>query len=66
MCTQEVFQVQRSQLMGLLVLGFLEGFERVLDWLLFWEVLFWEDFEGLSLRGQPLSHLARCLLDIAE
>lgn len=52
--------------MGLLVLGFLEGFERVLDWLLFWEVLFWEDFEGLSLRGQPLSHLARCLLDIAE
>ncbi|KAK2503011.1 hypothetical protein MC885_017372 [Smutsia gigantea] len=64
MCTQEVFQAQRSQLMGLLVLGSLEGFESVLDWLLFWEVLSWEDYEDLSLQGQPFSHLARCLLDI--
>ncbi|XP_019499238.1 PREDICTED: nucleotide-binding oligomerization domain-containing protein 2 isoform X2 [Hipposideros armiger] len=63
MCTQEAFQAQRSQLVELLVSGSLEGFESVLDWLLSWEVLSWEDYEGLSLLGQPLSHLARRLLD---
>lgn len=63
MCTQEAFQAQRSQLVGLLVSGSLEGFESVLDWLLSWDVLSWEDYEGLSVLGQPLSHLARRLLD---
>ncbi|XP_026350515.3 nucleotide-binding oligomerization domain-containing protein 2 isoform X1 [Ursus maritimus] len=63
MCTQDAFQAQRSQLVGLLVSGSLEGFESVLDWLLSWEVLSWEDYEGLSLPGQPLSRLARRLLD---
>uniref|UniRef100_A0A8C0MLS9 Nucleotide-binding oligomerization domain-containing protein 2 n=1 Tax=Canis lupus familiaris TaxID=9615 RepID=A0A8C0MLS9_CANLF len=63
MCTQEAFQTQRSQLVGLLVSGSLEGFESILDWLLSWEVLSWEDYEGLSLLGQPLSYLARRLLD---
>ncbi|XP_062967594.1 nucleotide-binding oligomerization domain-containing protein 2 [Cynocephalus volans] len=63
MCSQEAFQAQRSQLVGLLVSGSLEGFESILDWLLSWEVLSWEDYEGLSLLGQPLSHLARRLLD---
>lgn len=63
MCTQEAFQAQRSQLVGLLVSGSLEGFESVLDWLLSWDVLSWEDYEGLSVLGLPLSHLARRLLD---
>ena len=63
MCTQEALQAQRSQLVGLLVSGSLEGFESILDWLLSWEVLSWEDYEGLSLLGQPLSQLARRLLD---
>ncbi|XP_016060492.1 PREDICTED: nucleotide-binding oligomerization domain-containing protein 2 [Miniopterus natalensis] len=63
MGTQEAFQAQRSQLVELLVSGSLEGFESVLDWLLSWEVLSWEDYEGLSLVGQPLSHAARRLLD---
>uniref|UniRef100_G3TCQ2 Nucleotide-binding oligomerization domain-containing protein 2 n=2 Tax=Loxodonta africana TaxID=9785 RepID=G3TCQ2_LOXAF len=63
MCTQEGFQAKRSQLVGLLVSGSLEGFEGVLDWLLSWEVLSWEDYESLSVLGQPLSHLARRLLD---
>ncbi|XP_006897170.1 PREDICTED: nucleotide-binding oligomerization domain-containing protein 2 [Elephantulus edwardii] len=63
MCTQEGFQAQRSQLVGLLVSRSLEGFEGVLDWLLSWEVLSWEDYESLSIVGQPLSHLARRLLD---
>ncbi|KAM9192346.1 nucleotide-binding oligomerization domain-containing protein 2 [Dugong dugon] len=63
MCTQEGFQAKRSQLVGLLVSRSLEGFEGVLDWLLSWEVLSWEDYESLSLLGQPLSHLARHLLD---
>ncbi|XP_039097472.1 nucleotide-binding oligomerization domain-containing protein 2 isoform X2 [Hyaena hyaena] len=63
MCTQEGFQAQRSQLVGLLVSGSLEGFESILDWLLSWEVLSWEEYEGLSVLGQPLSHLARRLLD---
>ncbi|XP_004450484.2 nucleotide-binding oligomerization domain-containing protein 2 isoform X2 [Dasypus novemcinctus] len=63
MCTQEGFQAQRSQLLGLLVSGSLEGFESVLDWLLSWEVLSREDYESLSLLGQPLSLLARRLLD---
>ncbi|XP_076988519.1 nucleotide-binding oligomerization domain-containing protein 2 isoform X2 [Tamandua tetradactyla] len=64
MCTQEGFQAQRSRLVGLLVSGSLEGFESILDWLLSWEVLSWEDYESLSLLGQPLSLLARRLLDI--
>ncbi|XP_036131237.1 nucleotide-binding oligomerization domain-containing protein 2 [Molossus molossus] len=63
MCAQDTFQAQRSQLVGLLVSGSLEGFESVLDWLLSWEVLSWEEYEGLSLLGQPLSHSARRLLD---
>ncbi|KAM4833860.1 nucleotide-binding oligomerization domain-containing protein 2 isoform 2-T2 [Thomomys bottae] len=64
MCSREDFQAQRSQLVALLVSGSLEGFECILDWLLSWEVLSWEDYEGLRLLGQPLSHSARCLLDI--
>ncbi|XP_065755395.1 nucleotide-binding oligomerization domain-containing protein 2 [Phocoena phocoena] len=63
MYTQDAFQAQRSQLVELLVSGSLEGFESVLDWLLSWEVLSWEDYEGLNLLGQPVSHLARRLLD---
>lgn len=49
--------------MALLVSGSLEGFESILDWLLSWDVLSWEDYEGLHLPGQPLSHSARRLLD---
>ncbi|XP_015428127.1 PREDICTED: nucleotide-binding oligomerization domain-containing protein 2 [Myotis davidii] len=63
MCTQEAFQAQRSRLVGLLGSGSLEAFESVLDWLLSWDVLSWEEYEGLHVLGQPLSHLARCLLD---
>ncbi|KAM6176188.1 nucleotide-binding oligomerization domain-containing protein 2 [Erethizon dorsatum] len=63
MSSQEAFQAQRSQLVGLLVSGSLEGFESILDWLLSWEVLSWEEYEGLCLLGQPLSHVARRLLD---
>ncbi|KAM5263929.1 nucleotide-binding oligomerization domain-containing protein 2 [Ctenodactylus gundi] len=63
MSSREAFQAQRSQLVGRLVSGSLEGFESVLDWLLSWEVLSWEEYEGLCLPGQPLSHVARRLLD---
>nr|AAN52935.1 NOD2 [Mus musculus] len=63
MCSQEEFQAQRSQLVALLISGSLEGFESILDWLLSWDVLSREDYEGLSLPGQPLSHSARRLLD---
>ncbi|XP_005367100.1 nucleotide-binding oligomerization domain-containing protein 2 [Microtus ochrogaster] len=63
MCSQEDFQARRSQLVALLVSGSLEGFESILDWLLSWDVLSWEDYEGLRLPGQPLSHSARHLLD---
>ncbi|XP_069868068.1 nucleotide-binding oligomerization domain-containing protein 2 isoform X1 [Dipodomys merriami] len=63
MCSREDFQAQRSQLVALLISGSLEGFECILDWLLSWEVLSWEDYESLCLLGQPLSHSARCLLD---
>ncbi|XP_027725378.1 nucleotide-binding oligomerization domain-containing protein 2 isoform X2 [Vombatus ursinus] len=64
MCTQEFFQAQRSQLVGQLALRSLENFESILDYLLSWEVLTWEDYESVSLPGQPLSTLARRLLDI--
>ncbi|XP_003477732.2 nucleotide-binding oligomerization domain-containing protein 2 isoform X2 [Cavia porcellus] len=64
MSSQEAFQAQRSQLVGLLVSGSLEGFESILDWLLSWEVLSWEEYEGLRLPSQPLSHAARHLLDM--
>ncbi|XP_043754359.1 nucleotide-binding oligomerization domain-containing protein 2 isoform X1 [Cervus elaphus] len=63
MCAQDAFQTQRSQLVESLVSGSLEGFESILDQLLSREVLSWEDYEGLSLVGQPISHLARRLLD---
>ncbi|XP_047384578.1 nucleotide-binding oligomerization domain-containing protein 2 isoform X1 [Sciurus carolinensis] len=63
MCSQEALQAQRSQLVRLLASGSLEGFESILDWLLSWQVLSWEDYESLSLPGQPISRLARCLLD---
>ncbi|KAI4558930.1 hypothetical protein MJT46_013572 [Ovis ammon polii x Ovis aries] len=63
MCAQDAFQTQRSQLVELLVSGSLEGFESIVDRLLSREVLSWEDYEGLSLVGQPISHLARRLLD---
>ncbi|XP_010627527.1 nucleotide-binding oligomerization domain-containing protein 2 isoform X3 [Fukomys damarensis] len=63
MNSREAFQAQRSQLVGLLVSGSLEGFESILDWLLSWEVLSWEEYEGLRLLGQPLSQVARRLLD---
>ncbi|XP_053438138.1 nucleotide-binding oligomerization domain-containing protein 2 [Nycticebus coucang] len=63
MCSQEALQAQRSQLVRLLVSGSLEGFESILDCLLSWEVLSWEEYEGLCVLGQPLSHSARCLLD---
>lgn len=63
MCTQEAFQAQRAQLVQQLISGSLEGFESILDWLLAWGVLSWEEYEGLRLLGQPLSQLARHLLD---
>ncbi|KAJ1072559.1 hypothetical protein K5549_011785 [Capra hircus] len=63
MCAQDAFQTQRSQLVELLVSVSLEGFESIVDRLLSREVLSWEDYEGLSLVGQPISHLARRLLD---
>ncbi|XP_014383884.1 PREDICTED: nucleotide-binding oligomerization domain-containing protein 2 [Myotis brandtii] len=63
MCTQQAFQAQRSRLVGLLGSGSLEAFESVLDWLLSWDVLSWEEYEGLHVLGQPLSHSARRLLD---
>ncbi|XP_014303493.1 nucleotide-binding oligomerization domain-containing protein 2 isoform X1 [Myotis lucifugus] len=62
-CTQQAFQAQRSQLVGLLGSGSLEAFESVLDWLLSWDVLSWEEYEGLHVLGQSLSHSARRLLD---
>lgn len=63
MCTQEAFQAQRAQLVQQLISGSLEGFESILDWLLAWGVLSWEEYESLRVLGQPLSQLARHLLD---
>lgn len=44
--------------------GSVENFEGVLDYLLSWEVLTWEDYENVSIRGYGVSRLARALLDI--
>ncbi|XP_038610111.1 nucleotide-binding oligomerization domain-containing protein 2 [Tachyglossus aculeatus] len=64
MLPPESFWAQRSQLVTQLGRGSAETFESVLDFLLSWDVLTWEDYESVSIRGHPLSQLARRLLDI--
>ncbi|XP_053305528.1 nucleotide-binding oligomerization domain-containing protein 2 [Spea bombifrons] len=44
--------------------GSREKYESLLDYLLSWEVLNWEEYEKVSILGQPLSSLVRELLDI--
>ncbi|XP_028931876.1 nucleotide-binding oligomerization domain-containing protein 2 isoform X2 [Ornithorhynchus anatinus] len=64
MLPPETFRAQRSQLVAQLGRGSTETFESVLDFLLSWDVLTWEDYESVSVRGHPPSQLARRLLDI--
>ncbi|XP_069822038.1 nucleotide-binding oligomerization domain-containing protein 2 [Dendropsophus ebraccatus] len=63
MSSLQTVQTNRSHLVPTLAGGSVEKYERLLDHLLSQSVLNWEDYEGLSLVGQPLSTLVRCLLD---
>ncbi|XP_053555491.1 nucleotide-binding oligomerization domain-containing protein 2 [Bombina bombina] len=64
MSAQQLISIQRSQLVATLGGGSVETFERLLDYLLSWDVLTWEEYENVSVVGHPLSKLVRDLLDI--
>ncbi|XP_069495566.1 nucleotide-binding oligomerization domain-containing protein 2 isoform X2 [Ambystoma mexicanum] len=64
MCAQELHKAHRSRLVAALAGGSVENFESVLDYLLSWDVLSWEDYESVNVRGRSLPSLARGLLDI--
>ncbi|XP_029464384.1 nucleotide-binding oligomerization domain-containing protein 2 isoform X2 [Rhinatrema bivittatum] len=64
MCAQEFLKRQRSHLVSTLGGGSVENFENVLDYLIAWDVLTWEDYENVSIQGQTLCRWARNLLDI--
>ncbi|KAJ8272452.1 hypothetical protein COCON_G00113110 [Conger conger] len=58
-------QGQREELLQALCLGgSVEGLESVMDLLLAWGLLAWEDYQGLSVPGQALSSRVRGLLDL--
>ncbi|XP_056382334.1 nucleotide-binding oligomerization domain-containing protein 2 [Hyla sarda] len=63
MSSLQTVQTKRSYLVSALAGESVEKYERLLDHLLSQNVLNGEDYEGLSLVGQPLSTLVRCLLD---
>ncbi|XP_044126130.1 nucleotide-binding oligomerization domain-containing protein 2 isoform X1 [Bufo gargarizans] len=63
MSSLQTVQTNRAHLVSTLTGGLVEKYECLLDHLLSQNVLNWEDYEGLSLVGQPLSTLARNLLD---
>ncbi|CAN2389559.1 NACHT domain [Pristimantis euphronides] len=63
MSSLQTVQTNRGHLVSTLAGGSVEKYECLLDHLLSQNVLNWEDYEGLSLVGQPLSILVRHLLD---
>ncbi|XP_075044961.1 nucleotide-binding oligomerization domain-containing protein 2 [Mixophyes fleayi] len=64
MCSLQACQTQREHLVSTLVDGSGEKYECLVDHLLSWNVLNWEDYAALSLVGQPLAKLVRDLLDV--
>ncbi|KAM4723021.1 nucleotide-binding oligomerization domain-containing protein 2 [Rhinophrynus dorsalis] len=66
MCTLQCISTERSQLVSTLAGGSVEIYEFLLDYLISWDVLNWEEYENVSIVGQPLSKLVRDLLDVID
>ncbi|XP_066569546.1 nucleotide-binding oligomerization domain-containing protein 2 isoform X2 [Amia ocellicauda] len=64
MCAQRLVLRQRQELVRVLSWGGVEGLESVLDILLAWDALQWEDYESLRTLGRALSLTTRELLDL--
>ncbi|XP_036399900.1 nucleotide-binding oligomerization domain-containing protein 2 [Megalops cyprinoides] len=66
MSAQRLVCGQREELLQALCCGgAAEGLESVLDLLLAWDVLVWEEYLGLRTLGRPLCACVRELLDLA-
>ncbi|KAM4614580.1 nucleotide-binding oligomerization domain-containing protein 2 [Discoglossus pictus] len=65
MCAHQLLNTQRAHLVTTLSRS-VETYESLLDYLLAWDVLTWEEHETVSVVGQPLSKLSRELLDIVS
>ncbi|KAM8945913.1 nucleotide-binding oligomerization domain-containing protein 2 [Pelodytes ibericus] len=64
MCALQCVSTQRDHFVSALAGGSVERYESLLDYLLSWDVLNWEEYEHVNILGQPLSKLVRDLLDI--
>ncbi|KAL4642211.1 NOD2a protein-like [Arapaima gigas] len=65
MSAERLLRIQRERLLGALCCGGMtEALESVLDLLLAWDVLQWEDYQILRPSERPLYHSARELLDL--
>ncbi|XP_063801393.1 nucleotide-binding oligomerization domain-containing protein 2 isoform X2 [Pseudophryne corroboree] len=64
MSSLQTVQAKRDHLVSKLAEGSREKYEYLLDHLLSWNVLNWEDYAAVSLVSSPLSNLVRHLLDV--
>lgn len=65
MCAQHLVLKQRTELLGALCCGGTnEPLDYVLDLLLSWDVLVWEDYHNVQGLSKPLSSKTRDLLDL--
>uniref|UniRef100_UPI00398F6622 nucleotide-binding oligomerization domain-containing protein 2 isoform X3 n=1 Tax=Pristiophorus japonicus TaxID=55135 RepID=UPI00398F6622 len=63
MCADQLIKAQRDQLIAILGRGSVENFESILDHLLAWDLLNWEEYEYVK-SPRLLSSSSRNLLDI--
>ncbi|XP_067854000.1 nucleotide-binding oligomerization domain-containing protein 2 isoform X2 [Heptranchias perlo] len=63
MCADQLLNTQRHQFITILGRGSVENFESILDHLLAWDLLNWEDYEHVKSPGL-LSSSSRNLLDV--
>ncbi|XP_062922959.1 nucleotide-binding oligomerization domain-containing protein 2 isoform X1 [Mobula hypostoma] len=63
MCADQLLQAQRHKFIAVLGRSSLENFETVLDHLLAWDLLNWEEYESVKL-SQHMFNSSRKLLDI--
>ncbi|XP_043937924.1 nucleotide-binding oligomerization domain-containing protein 2 [Protopterus annectens] len=66
MSAQQDLRDQRDQLVTNLGRGAAENFQSILDLLLSWEVLTWEDYESINIPVYSQSNSVRTLLDIVS
>lgn len=65
MCAQQLVLRQRTELLGALCCGgTAEPLDCVLDLLLSWDVLIWEDYHNVQGLSKPLCSRTRDLLDL--